>query len=668
MSTKKLAYKYCFVPGCSSTTSQNPHKNFLCVPRDEEKRKLWCQAVGRQIESTRGTVYCCEDHFDLKEDLRSYHIFNLVGGKKFLKEGVVPRYNLNKSLNQFTSFEGTFNDSLSLNQLRLVDDYSYHTSPHFKKIRLDSDDFPDDIDQSIYHPGIDYLHIHSEENGLSFPSDTQDASNVVIGAEELTDGIHPTNYSFDTGLAKLDLNENNQFCSANTKCQDNSNDLGASEVVAHKVSANEYFIEPDLTGLYTEDSGLFDSTNIQNDSDAEEISFVVEDTETTLVKDSELCKPKLMVDACVATEDSCEKSREVLRKPKTVDVEIQVKLRDMHISDASVDEDIFNTSGDTIESLPTDTSFSQPSHNTTTTSNSSERERQIKLLQEKIYENVTRKLIEHDPLLFLGVPKDSMYISKIIAEKTNLSLKNIYLTLKKIRQNHTNATLAYDFGYSERHIGRIFTSTVKVLVQALRKLVVWPVKEIIQRNLPISFRNKFRKVQSIIDCFEIQIEKPSNSIHQAASWSDYKQCNSAKYGISCTASCLINFISEGYGGRTSDTHLIENSGYLDKLPAHCEILADRGFKRLSTLVQLRRCKLVCPASVKGDEKSSEEDVRLSRQISSCRIHIERVIERIREFRFLDIHSTVDNHYLPILDDIVVIVCGIINIQGRVLKQ
>ncbi|KAJ8673695.1 hypothetical protein QAD02_004957 [Eretmocerus hayati] len=600
---------------------QNPHKNFLCVPRDEEKRKLWCQAVGRQIESTRGTVYCCEDHFDLKEDLRSYHIFNLVGGKKFLKEGVVPRYNLNKSLNQFTSFEGTFNDFLSLNQLRLVDDYSYHTSPHFKKIRLDSDDFPDDIDQSIYHPGIDYLHIHSEENGLSSPSDTQDASNVVIGAEELTDGIHPTNYSFDTGLAKLDLNENNQFCSAITKCQDNSNDLGASEVVTHKVSANEYFIEPDLTGLYTRESGRFDSTNIQNDSDAGEISFVVEDTETTLVKDN-----------------------------------------------ASVDEDIFNTSGDTIESLLTDTSFSQPSHNTTTTSNSSERERQYKLLQEKIYRTVTRKLIEHDLLLFLGVPKDSMYILKIIAEKTNLSLKNIYLTLKKIRQNHTNATLAYDFGYSERHIGRIFTSTVKVLVQALRKLVVWPVKEIIQKNLPISFRNKFRKVQSIIDCFEIQIEKPSNSIHQAASWSDYKQCNSAKYGISCTASCLINFISEGYGGRTSDTHLIENSCYLDKLPAHCEILADRGFKRLSTLVQLHRCKLVSPASVKGDEKSSEEDVRLSRQISSCRIHIERVIERIREFRFLDIHSTVDNHYLPILDDIVVIVCGIMNIQGRVLKQ
>ncbi|KAJ8675309.1 hypothetical protein QAD02_011095 [Eretmocerus hayati] len=294
MSTKKLPYKYCFVPGCSSTTSQNPHKNFLCVPRDEEKKKICCQAVGRQIESTRGTVYCCEDHFDVKEDLRSYHIFNLVGGKKFLKEGIVPHYNLNKSLNH----------------------------SHFKKIRLDCDDSPDDIDQNIYHPGIDYLHIHPEENGLSSPSDIQDASNVGIGAEELTDEIDPTNYSFDTGLAKLDSNENNQFCSANTKCQDNSNDLGASEVVTHKFSANEYFIEPDLTGLYTEESGLFDSTNIQNDSDAGEISFVVEDTETTLVKDSELGKPKLMVDACVATEDSCEKSREVLRKPKTVDVEI----------------------------------------------------------------------------------------------------------------------------------------------------------------------------------------------------------------------------------------------------------------------------------------------------------------------------------------------------------
>ena len=73
-------------------------------------------------------------------------------------------------------------------------------------------------------------------------------------------------------------------------------------------------------------------------------------------------------------------------------------------------------------------------------------------------------------------------------------------------------------------------------------------------------------------------------------------------------------------------------------------------------------------SVKADEKCAASDVRRSKQIASCRIHVERVIERIREFRMLDMHSVVDNKYRYILSDIMIIVCGLINMQTRVIEQ
>lgn len=41
--------------------------------------------------------------------------------------------------------------------------------------------------------------------------------------------------------------------------------------------------------------------------------------------------------------------------------------------------------------------------------------------------------------------------------------------------------------------------------------------------LPIPIRARYAKVQCIIDCFEIEIEKPSDPVAQASTWSEYVQ-------------------------------------------------------------------------------------------------------------------------------------------------
>lgn len=73
--------------------------------------------------------------------------------------------------------------------------------------------------------------------------------------------------------------------------------------------------------------------------------------------------------------------------------------------------------------------------------------------------------------------------------------------------------------------------------------------------MPIPFR-RYSSIQSIIDCLEIEIPKPSDPIKQSLTWSEYKKCNRLKYLISSTPDGFINFVS-GFNGRCSDVLIVK---------------------------------------------------------------------------------------------------------------
>ena len=58
----------------------------------------------------------------------------------------------------------------------------------------------------------------------------------------------------------------------------------------------------------------------------------------------------------------------------------------------------------------------------------------------------------------------------------------------------------------------------------------------------------------------------------ACTWSQYKHYNTIKYLISVTPQGVISFISNGWGGRTSDKYITENSGFLNHLLPELETL------------------------------------------------------------------------------------------------
>ncbi|GBN51434.1 hypothetical protein AVEN_151279-1 [Araneus ventricosus] len=263
-------------------------------------------------------------------------------------------------------------------------------------------------------------------------------------------------------------------------------------------------------------------------------------------------------------------------------------------------------------------------------------------------------------------PSDSSENYSSENENINLEKYHEHMLKGTLMSIEKNPRLFLDFGLCESTVSRVFKKSVPMLAQLMQDLIVWPSLQDIRKHLPIPFRARYSKVISIIDCLEI--EKPSNPVHQALTWSKYYNCNTLKFLLSCTPDGLVSFISEGYGGRTSDIMIVEHSGYLEKLVSGSSVIADRDFKHISSLLMQKGSELVWPPSVSSASISSKADVKLSKRIASLRIHIERVIGRLREFRMLVPHSCLDNHLIRYLDYIIIIACGIINMQEHLIKK
>ena len=289
----------------------------------------------------------------------------------------------------------------------------------------------------------------------------------------------------------------------------------------------------------------------------------------------------------------------------------------------------------------------------------------------------TRTMCKKFPKRYIGVPDDAMFVIDLLAAEVveplqgsgaKLSAYDVcLLVLMKVKQDRQFCYLADDFGISRSYAGRLFAKYVCVIADALSDFIVWPKEEVIRKHLPLAFKARFSSVTCLIDCLEIEIEKPSAALDQSLTWSSYKACNTLKYLISITPNGLINFISDGFGGRASDMAVLQRSGFLLRLKPGMVVMADRGFKAVEPALVSVGCSLVRPESVTANAVLQKDQVLWSKQVASLRIHVERAIRRVREYAMLRPHAVVDAKLADYADSCMLIACGLVNVQERLIK-
>ena len=249
------------------------------------------------------------------------------------------------------------------------------------------------------------------------------------------------------------------------------------------------------------------------------------------------------------------------------------------------------------------------------------------------------------------------------------------MTLMKLRLNLQNFDLACRFGIHETTVSRNIKKWISLLDTQLKWLIYWPDRDSIKKTMPFCYRPHYGlKVVSIIDCFELFIEKPANLHTKAITWSSYKHYNTAKYLISITPQGSISFISKGWGGRASDKQITEQSGYLRNLTHGDIVLADRGFTITDSLA-LVGATLDLPAFTKGCDQLSPAAVEATRKLANVRIHVERVIGAVRQrFQILSATGVLPKEYIEpymsdgtiLLDSVVRVCCALHNVCESVV--
>ena len=131
-------------------------------------------------------------------------------------------------------------------------------------------------------------------------------------------------------------------------------------------------------------------------------------------------------------------------------------------------------------------------------------------------------LKEDDKLttIYTGLPSFGIFMS-LLNFVTNKTSKNpssklthfqgFLLPLMKLRLNLSNYDIGFRFCIHETTVSRILTRWLQLMDVRLSPLIRWPEREELQKTMPWCFRSHYDlRITSIIDCFEVFIEKPTS--------------------------------------------------------------------------------------------------------------------------------------------------------------
>ncbi|XP_064482886.1 uncharacterized protein LOC135395722 [Ornithodoros turicata] len=241
----------------------------------------------------------------------------------------------------------------------------------------------------------------------------------------------------------------------------------------------------------------------------------------------------------------------------------------------------------------------------------------------------------------------------------------LILFLMKMKHGLPFSCLASLFGIHRTTAAKIFKSILLKLCAATRSWLFWPSRAAIRATMPPSISLLYPNCRVIIDCTELKAETPPGVEAQNMWYSHYKGTYTIKYRVGIAPNGLVTFLSPGFGGRANDTSVTVEAGVLPLLEPGDLVLADKGFPGIRTGVGQQGATLVMPPfATKPQFTEAEADATYD--TASIRIHVERVIQRLRIFDILN--TRIPQELAMYMDKIMHIICVLTNLRPGIFRK
>ena len=142
--------------------------------------------------------------------------------------------------------------------------------------------------------------------------------------------------------------------------------------------------------------------------------------------------------------------------------------------------------------------------------------------------------------------------------------EELFLVIVKLKTGYDNIELAHLFGISDTVVGRIFTTIINFMMTELRTLFeMTPLNE---EGVADCFK-RWDNLKVVLDCTELAVERSTSLTSRKIIYSNYKDKDTVKLGVSLARNLCVNFVSKAYGGRASDKFItMDSKNMLDALP------------------------------------------------------------------------------------------------------
>ena len=161
----------------------------------------------------------------------------------------------------------------------------------------------------------------------------------------------------------------------------------------------------------------------------------------------------------------------------------------------------------------------------------------------------------------------------------------------------------------------------------LGSLSYWPIRSVFIQNMPSVYKEEFPNCVAIIDCTEIEKQRPSSLLCQSQCYSEYKSATTLKSLVVCDPRCSILIVSDLYCGSISDNDICVKRGFFQHLQSLMErgylhpgdsIMADKGFRMEDQLAEIGQMLNITPFASSA-QSISAANVTLRRKIAAHRI-------------------------------------------------